>query len=145
MRGAAGNGGPYRDIYTDNPALARFLQREIEHLLYKPFGDTDIALVDAVFGREGDPRSYAAELVQSDKGDLRLVWYDFLDSFNFSIDPGFEGRPVGVHTTFFPARTAELWLDSESATGKPWPEKRGEQASSSACLAWCETWFRPRT
>jgi len=131
-------------IYSDNVALARFLQRQVEYLLHKPFGDTGIPVLDATFVREGDPRSYAAEQVESQTDSIRLVWYDFLEGFNFSADPGFNDRPIGVHTTFFPATSAELWVNGKFATGKPWLEKRGDRQSTSSCLAWCETWFRPK-
>ncbi|MCI0528282.1 MAG: hypothetical protein L0Y56_12655 [Nitrospira sp.] len=132
-------------IYSDNVALARYLQRQIEYLLHKPFGDTEIPVIDAAFYREGDPRSCAAERVESESDSIRLVWYDFIIAFNFSAEPGFNNRPIGVQTTFFPATSAEIYVNGKFATGKPWPEKRGEQQTSSACLAWCETWYRPRS
>jgi len=131
-------------IFGDNVALVRFIQRNIEDLLHKPFANIEIAVIDGMFSRQGDPRSFAAEQVESRQGSVRLVWYDFLSAFNFSTDPGFNNRPIGVHTTFFPAKSAELSVNGEFATGKPWLEKRAEQQGSSACLAWCETWFRPK-
>ena len=30
------------------------------------------------------------------------------------------------------------------ASGKVWPEMRGDRQGSSACLAWSETWVKPR-
>ena len=36
-------------VYADNVALARFLQKEIEYLLYKPFGAADIPVIAATF------------------------------------------------------------------------------------------------
>jgi hypothetical protein len=132
-------------IYSDNVALARYLQRQIEYLLHKPFGDIHIPVIDAIFTREGDPRSYAAEQIESSADSIRLVWYDFITPFNFSAEPGWNNRPIGVQTTFFPATSADLIVNGKFATGKPWPEKRGDQPSSSACLAWCETWVRPRS
>jgi len=131
-------------IFGDNVALVRFIQHNIEDLLHKPFANTEVGVIDAIFSRQGDPRSFAAEQVESRHEFVRLVWYDFLSAFNFSADPGFNNRPVGVHTTFFPAKSAELVVNGMFAFGKPWLEKRGEQQSSSACLAWCETWFRPK-
>ncbi len=132
-------------IFSDNVTLSRFLQRQIEYLLHKPFGSTDIPVIDATFNRQGDPRSYAAEQIDSQHESIRLVWYDFLTPFNFSADPGFNNRPIGVQTTFFPATSAELSVSGKFAMGRPWLEKRGDQQSTSACLAWCETWFRPRS
>ena len=55
------------------------------------------------------------------------------------------GRPIGVQTTFFPAQQASLSLNGQKAEGDPWRMDRGGRHSTTACLAWCETWFRPRT
>ena len=38
-------------MYTDNAAVARFLQRTIEVLLYKDFADESLPLIDAEFER----------------------------------------------------------------------------------------------
>ena len=35
-------------------------------------------------------------------------------------------------------------IDARVAAGTPWMEKRGERDSTSACLAWSETWVKPR-
>jgi hypothetical protein len=35
-------------------------------------------------------------------------------------------------------------LNGRVATGQPWAEMRGDRQSSSACLAWSETWVKPR-
>ncbi|MBI4588501.1 MAG: hypothetical protein HY725_06650, partial [Candidatus Rokubacteria bacterium] len=58
--------------------------------------------------------------------------------------PGSGNRPIGVFSTFFPAREAQVEMDGRFAAGSPWPETRGDRQSSSACLAWSETWVKPR-
>ncbi len=58
--------------------------------------------------------------------------------------PSTADRPIGVFSTFFPARAARIALNGRVASGTPYPEKRGERDSTSACLAWSETWVRPR-
>jgi hypothetical protein len=55
-----------------------------------------------------------------------------------------DGRSIGVFSTFFPARSAQLSLNGRFAEGLPWEEKRGDRASTSAVLAWSETWVEPR-
>src|ERR1041384_8330136 len=52
-------------IYADSEALARFLQKEIEYLLYKPFGDLGIAVTAATFLREGTPPGVCSEIVRT--------------------------------------------------------------------------------
>jgi hypothetical protein len=130
-------------IYADNVELARFLQKEIEYLLYKPFGDVSVAVMAATFAREGTPPGVCAEVVRTGQEEIRLSWRDFLKPFNFEAPPGFDGRPIGCQTTFFPAKMASLSLNGWNAEGDPWRLDRGGKPCSTACLAWCETWFRP--
>jgi hypothetical protein len=132
-------------IYADSVPLVRFLQKEIEYLLYKAFGDTNLPVSTASFGREGTPPALCSEIVRTDTEDIRLSWSNFLEPFNFAADPGFDNRPIGVQTTFFPASVAQFSVGTNRAAGEPWRFDRGGQPSTTACLAWCETWFRPRS
>lgn len=131
-------------IYADSVPLVRFLQQEIERFLYPPFSDTSLPVLAATFAREGTPPGTCSEVVRSDGEEIRLGWSDFLEPFNFAADPGFDGRPLGVQTTFFPAAAATLSVGGRKAEGEPWKMDRGGRPCTSACLAWCETWFRPR-
>src|SRR5262245_35701804 len=78
-------------IYADRVPLVRFLQREIEYLLHKPFGDTNLPVKGATFAREGTPPDRYSEIVQADQEEIRLTWSAFLEPFNFAADPGFDG------------------------------------------------------
>jgi hypothetical protein len=131
-------------IYSDNPAVARWLQRTIETFLYPAFADEKLPVIAAKFTRTGDPRSTAVETVASDGDRIRMTWYDCIDPFVLTVPVGFNNRPLGVFSTFFPARSAQLEMNGRFATGRPWPETRGDRQSSSACLAWSETWVKPR-
>ena len=42
-------------IYSDNMAVARWLQRTIETLLYPAFADVSLPVIGAQFARAGDP------------------------------------------------------------------------------------------
>ena len=130
-------------IFADSVPLARFLQKEIEYLLYKPFGDVAIPVIAATFAREGAPPGVCSEVLRADKDDIRLTWSDFLKPFNFEAPVGFDKRPIGCQTTFFPANVASLSVNSRKADGNPWRLDRAGMPSTTACLAWCETWFRP--
>ena len=131
-------------IYSDNAAVARWLQTTIETLLYPAFADTRIPVIRASFRRQGDPRSAATETVRGRGDELVLTWYDFIEPFVLTMPPGFADRPIGVFSTFFPARSAQVALNDRIATGSPWSELRGDRQSTTACLAWSETWVRPR-
>ena len=130
-------------IYADSTPLARFLQKEIEYLLHKPFGDLNVPVTAATFVRDGTPPGVSSEIARTEKEEIRLSWSDFLKPFNFTAPVGFDGRPIGCQTTFFPARTALFSVNGKKAEGDPWGLDRGGKPSTTACLAWCETWFRP--
>jgi hypothetical protein len=131
-------------IYSDNAAVARWLQRSIETLLFPAFADESLPIIAAEFARGGDPRAAAWETVTSANEKIRLTWYDCLAPFVLTMPPGTNNRPIGVFSTFFPARSAQAEINGMAATTKPWAEKRGDRDSSSACLAWSETWVKPR-
>jgi hypothetical protein len=132
-------------IYSDNAAVARWLQRTIETLLFPAFADERVPIISASFTRAGDPRSTAVERVVSATDRLTLTWYDCLPPFVLTLPPGFNNRPLGVFSTFFPARSAQLELNGRVAPAQPWAEMRGDRQASSACLAWSETWVKPRS
>src|SRR5689334_8842341 len=53
------------EIYSDNAAVARWLQRTVESLLYPAFADVSLPIHEAQFERAGDPRSTTTETVVS--------------------------------------------------------------------------------
>ncbi len=131
-------------IYSDNPAVARWLQKSIESLLFPAFADTSIPVIGAAFARSGEAHSAAVESIDSASDRIRMSWWDTLEPFVLTMAPGTNNRPIGVFSTFFPARSAQVELNGRFATGQVWAEKRGDRDSSSACLAWSETWVKPR-
>jgi len=131
-------------IYSDNVAVARWLQRTIETLLFPAFADTSLPVIASEFARAGDPRSTAVETIVSGTDVIRMTWYDCIAPFVLNAPPGFNDRPIGVFSTFFPARAAQVELNGRFAAGQPWAEQRGDRQASSACLAWSETWVKPR-
>ena len=131
-------------IWSDNPPVARWLQKEIESLLFPAFADAKTPVAPATFARSGGIDVGATELVAAKDAELVLSWNDFLPAFVLNMPPGSGGRPIGVFSTFFPAKAARIALNGRVAAGTPYAEKRGERDSSSACLAWSESWVRPR-
>ena len=136
-------GGAVR-IFSDNIAVARWLQQTIEILLFPAFADTALPVTTAAFAREGGPWSSATESVVAADARIAMSWYDCIEPFVLHAPPGFNDRPIGVFSCFFPARGAQLEMGGRVATGRVWPEMRGDRQGSSACLAWSETWVKPR-
>jgi hypothetical protein len=52
-------------------------------------------------------------------------------------------RPIGVYSTFLPARGAQLAVNGEAASAKVFMQDRFGKPSSSCVLAWSETWTGP--
>jgi len=132
-------------IYSDNPAVARWLQRTIETMLYPAFADVSLPVSAAEFTRSGEPRSSTMESVISATDQIVLTWYDCMDPFVLTMAPGMANRPLGVFSTFFPAKSAQIEMNGLFAPDLAWLEMRGDRQSSSACLAWSESWVKPRT
>ena len=132
-------------IYSDNIALVRWLQGEIESTLHAPFADQEAPVIEADFSRHGDVRSYSTEVVLAREGEITLTWYDFGEPFLIRTTPGAApGRPHGVYSVMIPARRAQLVMHGELAPGRPFPQARDGREGSTCCLAWSETWVRPR-
>ena len=132
-------------IYADNIALARWLQEEIESMLFPDFADQGIPVTSAIFERDGDGQSYWTETVDTAEESIELTWYDFAEPFVLRAEPGsVPGRAHGVYSCFIPARKAQLTVNGQVASGRPYPEQRGDRESSTAVLAWSETWVLAR-
>ena len=131
-------------VYSDNAAVARFLQRTIEALLHKPFADETLPIVDAQFTRTGNSLSTVEERIVSSEDEIVMAWWDLIDPFVLTMAPGTMGRPLGVYSTFLPARSAQLLVNGEASPAKVYAQDRGGRPSTSCVLAWSETWTRPR-
>lgn len=131
-------------VYADNPAVARFLQRTIEVMLYKPFADDSLPVIEARFERGGHSLSAVEERVNSAGDLIVLAWWGLMAPFVLTMPPGAMGRPLGVYTTFLPAREAQLTINGEAADGQVIMQDRFGRPASSCCLAWSETWTAPK-
>ena len=131
-------------IYSDNIALTRWLQDEIESLLYPDFADLNAPVIDAEFNKKGDPVNFWTETIESDDDTILMTWHDFMEPYMLVVPAGSStGRPHGVYSCFIPARKVQLTLNGDVAQGVVSTDRRGEKDSSSACLALSETWVRP--
>jgi len=130
-------------IYADNAGVARFLQRTIEVLLYEEFANESLPIIDAEFQRTGNSLSTVEERIVSDEDEIILTYWDLMAPFILTMPPGAMNRPIGVYSTFLPARSAQLSVNSEAATAKVFLQDRFGKPGSSCCLAWSETWTRP--
>ena len=121
-------------VYADNAGVARFLQRTIEVMLHKPFADESLPVIDADFKRTGNSLSTVEERVVSAKDEIILTWWDLMEPFILTVPPGAMNRPLGVYSTFLPARSAQLAVNGEPATAKVFLQDRS--ASRRRAVAW---------
>jgi hypothetical protein len=130
-------------VYADNIALARWLQDEIERMLFPAFADQNLHVIEADFSRSGDGVSFWTETVESDEDTVRLTWYDFGEPFVITVQAGTGAFPHhGVYSCFIPAQRAQFTINDRVAAGRPFPQDRNGRKGSTACLAWSETWVR---
>ena len=137
------DGGGVR-VYADNIALARYLQDEIETMLFPEFADPSLPVISAQFSRAGDIASAYRETVAAATETVVLSWHDFLTPYMLNNPAGeASGRTHGVYSCFFPARQAQITVGDQALPGVVSPEMRGPAQSSTACIAWSETWVKP--
>jgi len=131
-------------IYADKAGVARFLQRNIETLLHPPFADESLPVIDAKFKRTGGSLTTIEERIVSRDDEIILAWWDLMAPFILTLPPGAMNRPIGVYSTFIPARSAQLSVNGKAATAKVFLADRFGKPASSCCLAWSESWTKPK-
>jgi len=131
-------------IYSDNVGMTRYLQSQIEKLLHEPFADESLPVIDAQFERTGHSLATVEERVLSREDEIVMSWWELIDPFILTMPPGAMKRPLGVYSTFIPARAAQLTINGEACPGAVFEQERFGKPSSSCCLAWSESWTRPR-
>ena len=131
-------------IYSDNIALARWLQEDIEASMRPDYTGLNIPVVEAEFFQSGDARSFWTESAESETDLITLTWYDFEDPFVMTVPPSENpGQPHGIYTVLVPARRAQVTINGEVSAGGPTPMEIGGKAATSCCLALSETWVIP--
>lgn len=131
-------------IFADNVGVARYLQRTIEVMLHQPFADESLPVMDADFSRTGNSLSTVEERIVSARDEILLTWWDLMTPFILTMPPGAGNRPMGVYSTFLPAGSAQLSVNGEFSTGKVALQDRFGKPASSCCLAWSESWTKPK-
>jgi hypothetical protein len=132
-------------IYSDNIAMARWLQTTIQGMLNAETADTSIPVIDAEFSKDGDPRYYWTERVLSSDDEVTLTWYDIGEPLLIHTQPNQPPeRRFGVCTVLIPALGARLVRNGVQAAGQPWPREREGSPFSTCALAFSESWTEAR-
>jgi hypothetical protein len=132
-------------IYSDNIAMARWLQSTVQGMLNADLLDESIPVTEASFYKEGDPRYFWTEAVSAHDEEIALTWYNIGEPLLIHTQPNAEpGRPYGVCTVLIPALGARLTRNGVQAVGKAWPREREGQSFSTCALAFSESWTAAR-
>ncbi len=132
-------------IYSDNIAMARWLQTTVQGMLNAELADTAIPVIDAAFSKSGDPRYFWTERATSRNEEIALTWHEIGDPLLLHTQPHeVPGRRYGLSTVLVPALGARLSRNDVEAAGRPWPVEREGRPFSTCALAFSESWTETR-
>ena len=132
-----------RRIYSDNIAMARWLQSTVQGMLNAATADHSIPVIEASFGKHGDMRDFWTETVLTADEEIALTWFGAGDPLLVHTEPSPERR-YGVCTILVPVTGARLTLNGAQASGHPWPRERDGRPFSTCALAFSESWTETR-
>jgi hypothetical protein len=133
-------------IYSDNIAMARWLQNTVQGMLNAELKDTSIPVTDAEFSKSGDPNYYWTEQLTARGEEVSLTWHEIGEPLLIHTQPNAQPnpRPYGVCTLLIPALAARLSRNGVQAAGKPWARPREGRPFSTCALAFSESWTEPK-
>jgi hypothetical protein len=138
--------GPTRDdvrvAFADNEKLAEYVALQLMTAFDKAYGEKPLPVTAARFERSGDTATAWKETIRSAGTTVELVWRDFYEPFVIESRAGVPHNPYTILSTFIPARAADVIINGTRAAGTPTPRMRGTRQSSSAFLAFAETWLK---
>jgi hypothetical protein len=132
-------------IYSDNIAMARWLQATVQGMLNAELTDQNIPVTDADFTHSGDVRDFWTESLVTHDEEIELTWYNIGVPLLIHTQPNATpGRPYGVCTVLIPTLGARLTRNGVQATGRPFATQREGRPFSTCALAFSESWTEAR-
>ncbi len=131
-----------RLAFADNEKLADYVATQLMTAFDKAAAEKPFPVRSARFERSGDTATAWRETVTADGYAVELVWSDFYPPFAIESKVGVPHNPYTILSTFVPARTARVVINGRQAAGQATPRLRGTRESSSAFLAFAETWLK---
>jgi hypothetical protein len=131
-----------RVAFADNEKLAEYVALQLMTAFDKAYGEKPFSVKAARFERSGDTATAWKETIRSAGTTVELVWRDFYEPFVIESRAGVPHNPYTILSTFIPARAADVIINGTRAAGTPTPRMRGTRQSSSAFLAFAETWLK---
>jgi hypothetical protein len=132
-------------IYSDNIAMARWLQSTVQGMLNAETADQNIPVTEAAFSKSGDSRDFWTESLVAYDEEIELTWHSIGEPLLIHTQPNAEpGRPYGVCTVLIPALGARLSVNGVQAVGQAFPREREGRPFSTCALAFSESWTTAR-
>jgi len=133
--------------YTDNEVLARYLKDEFVSKFGAFKGASALNACRFEKGREfgtaGNAQATYTERFKTDQGEVNLTWEPLGDAFYVEMPK--EKSATGQHemfSLFLNASGVKVSIAGRGVAGKPFPRDFSGKASSTAFLAFSETWVR---
>lgn len=142
--------GDLRVAFVDNRKLYDYLTQQIMIVLDTSISARPFTVVQATFNDpgqgtftdSGDTMTERKVSLKSEKYTVDLIWRDFYEPFQLDTPVGGGRNPFGVTSLFIPAKSAEVIVNGKKSPGNVYPQKRGPVQSSSAFLAFSESWIK---
>jgi hypothetical protein len=132
-------------IYSNNIAMARWLQSTVIGMINADLRDPTIPVTEAQFSKSGNAPDFWTERLEARDERIALTWYGLGEPFLVHTQPNtLPGRPYGMCTVLIPASGARLTRNGVEAEGRPWPRDREGRPSSTCVLGLCESWTAAR-
>lgn len=134
--------GDLRIAIVDNQKLFEYLTHQILGSFNRPYLDQPFTVVQGTFKSSGDALKEWKEVCRSAQYTVELTWRDFSEPFQLDIPTGGAQNPFGITSLIIPAKTADVMINGKRAAGRVYPQMRGSTRSSSAFLAFSESWVK---
>jgi hypothetical protein len=142
VKGDGPSADDLRLAFADNSKLAEYVALQLMTAFDKSYGEKPFPVRTARFERSGDTITAWTETIRAEGYTIALTWRDFHEPFVIESRAGVPHNPYTILSTFVPARNATVVVNGTRAAGTPTPRMRGTRQSSSAFLAFAETWLK---
>lgn len=134
--------GDLRIALVDNQKLFDFLTNDMLGTYDKSYAARPFKTIAATFSTSGNALTEWKETCKSDQYTVELAWRDFYPPFQLDTPTGGARNPFGVASLFMPAKSADVTINGKKASGNVYPQMRGPAQSSTAFLAFSESWIK---
>lgn len=131
-----------RIALVDNQKLFDYLTNDILGTYDTSYQGRPFKTIQATFSKSGDALTDWKEVCRSEQYTVELAWRDFYPAFQLDTPTGGPRNPFGITSLFIPAKSAAVIINGKKINGNVYPQMRGPAQSSTAFLAFSESWIK---